>query len=112
MGLNLFAGSRKGEPFFTTFASLTARGEIEVRFSEIDAPSSDFMTQEEYAIVMFLQGAPETFYTRKEIARKAVHRRVYEENPHWVDVPLAALVARGTVEQNDNAQYRWNRSAS
>ncbi len=67
------------------------------------------MTQEEYAIVLFLQSTPETFYARKEIARKAVHRRVYEENPHWIDVPLAALVARGAVEQNDNGQYRWQR---
>lgn len=64
------------------------------------------MTSEEQAIVHFLEGAPDAFVARREIARRAVKRRVFEETPHWVDAPLAALVAQGVVEQNDNGQYR------
>lgn len=68
-----------------------------------------FMTEEEFCILSFLQGSPETAYSRKEIARKAVRRSVYEENQHWIDVPLNSLVAKGAVEL-DNGLYRLKRS--
>lgn len=64
------------------------------------------MTDEEMNIVTFLQGSPESFFTRREIARKAVRRQVFEEKPHWVDSPLAALLARKVIEQNDHGHYR------
>jgi hypothetical protein len=47
---------------------------------------------------------------RKEIARKAVKRTVFEENPHWADAPLASLLNQGIVEQNESAQYRLAKS--
>ncbi len=68
------------------------------------------MTHQEAAIVDFLQGNPEAFVARKEIARRAVRREDYEENPHWVDAPLTSLVSQGIVEQNDSAQYRLRKS--
>jgi hypothetical protein len=68
------------------------------------------MTSEESAITDFLQGSAEGFVARKEIARKAVKRKVFEENPHWVDAPLASLLGQGVVEQNDSAQYRLKRA--
>ncbi len=64
------------------------------------------MTYEEAEIVHFLSGFPEIFVARREIARKAVKRSVFEENPHWLDAPLNSLLGRGVLEQNDNAQYR------
>jgi hypothetical protein len=64
------------------------------------------MTTEESAIVMFLQGSPDAFMARKEIARKAVKRSVFEENPHWADAALASLLNQGILEQNESAQYR------
>jgi hypothetical protein len=67
------------------------------------------MTYEESAIVTFLQGSLDAFVGRKEIARKAVKRKVFEENPHWVDGPLASLLNQGVVEQNASAQYRLKR---
>ncbi len=67
------------------------------------------MTQEETAIVLFLKASPEGYFGRKEIARKAVKRSEYEENQHWLDAPLASLLAQGIVEQNDSAQYRIKR---
>jgi hypothetical protein len=68
------------------------------------------MTYEESAIVLFLQGSPDAFVARKEIARKAVKRTVFEENPHWADAPLASLLNQGIVEQNESAQYRLSKS--
>ena len=66
------------------------------------------MTDEEQRIVNFLQGSPDSFFARREIARKAVKRTVYEENPRWVEAPLASLVDREIVEINDSGYYRLN----
>ncbi len=64
------------------------------------------MTSDEQSIVAFLKGSPESYYARREIARRAVKRQVYEENPHWVDAPLAGLVDRGVVEKSEEGLYR------
>ncbi len=64
------------------------------------------MTADELTIVGFLSGSPESYYARREIARRAVKRQVYEENPHWVDAPLAGLVDQGVVEKDENGLYR------
>jgi hypothetical protein len=64
------------------------------------------MTYEEMAIMNFLRGTPEAFVARREIARKALKRQVFEENPHWADAPLASLVDQKLVEQNDSGHYR------
>jgi hypothetical protein len=67
------------------------------------------MTYEELAIMNFLQGTPGVFVARREIARKALKRTVFEEDPHWADAPLASLVDRRLLEQNDNGHYRIKR---
>jgi hypothetical protein len=64
------------------------------------------MTDEEQLIVTFLNSSPESYFARKEIARKAVRREVYEENQHWADAPLASLLMKGVIEKNDSGQYR------
>jgi hypothetical protein len=64
------------------------------------------MTDEEIIILDFLKAAPETWYARKEIARKAVKRILFERNPHWPDAHLNALVARKLIEQNDSGYYK------
>ena len=69
------------------------------------------MTDEEQLVVNFLQGSPEAFYARREIARRAVKRRVYEETPHWADAALASLLARGVIEQNESDLYRMKKDA-
>ena len=68
------------------------------------------MTADEITILNFLKESPENYFARKEIARRAVRRQVYEQNQHWADAPLAALVGRGTVEQNESGFYRFKRS--
>lgn len=67
------------------------------------------MTYEETAIMTFLGGSPNVYLARREIARKALKRAVFEENPHWADAPLVSLVEQGLVEQNESGHYRIKR---
>ena len=67
------------------------------------------MTYEESAIVSFLAGSPDCYVARREIARKALKRTAFEENPHWADAPLASLVDQGLVEQDESGHYRIKR---
>jgi hypothetical protein len=64
------------------------------------------MNDSEHCILNFLQSSPDAFFARKEIARRAVRRQVYEEDQHWANVPLAALLAQGKIEQNQSGLYR------
>jgi hypothetical protein len=64
------------------------------------------MSYEETAIIDFLKGNPDAFVARREIARKALKRTVFEENPHWADAPLSSLVDQALVEQDDSGHYR------
>jgi hypothetical protein len=64
------------------------------------------MTYEEMAIMNFLRGSPEDYVARREIARKALKRTIFEENPHWADAPLSALVDQDLVEQNESGHYK------
>jgi len=64
------------------------------------------MTYEEMAILTFLRGKPDSLVGRREIARKALRRIDFEENPHWVDAPLASLMDRRLLEQDEGGHYR------
>ena len=64
------------------------------------------MSDEENIVLGYLQNNPRSAFARREIARRAVKRLVYEQNPHWVDAPLAALVGRKLVEIDDGGNYR------
>jgi hypothetical protein len=69
------------------------------------------MTQEESLVLSFLQERPESAFSRGEIARRAAKRKVYEADPHWVDVPLASLVARRMVEVDINGDYLFGKAS-
>ena len=64
------------------------------------------MNEAEFTILNFLQSSPETYFARKEIARRAVKRQMYEENQHWADAALAALLLKGMIQQNESGLYR------
>lgn len=66
------------------------------------------MTDEEQHIVEFLKGSPDSYFARKEIARKAVKRTVFEQNPRWAEAPLTSLLDKEIVEMNDGGHYRLN----
>ena len=63
------------------------------------------MTSEETSILDYLKGRPESAFAKREIARKAAKRAVYEENPHWADAPLASLVIQKLIEIDENGNY-------
>jgi len=65
------------------------------------------MTYEETNVLNFLGETPETWFSRREIARKAVHRREYEENPNWAVAPISALLLRGLIENNVSGNYKF-----
>jgi hypothetical protein len=64
------------------------------------------MTEEQTVIINFLRSSPENYFARREIARRAVKRQVFEENQHWADAPLSLLLTEGQIEQNDAGLYR------
>ena len=66
------------------------------------------MTAEEQLIVQFMQQSPDNGYARMEIARKAVRRKDFEENPRWADAPLNALVDRKVVVLDNSGAFRLN----
>jgi hypothetical protein len=69
------------------------------------------MTQDEYTVWLFLSASPESAFSRREIARRAVKRREFEANPHWADTSLSALVARGVLETTQDGAYRIKRKS-
>ena len=68
------------------------------------------MTYDELAIMNLLKGSPDSYLARREIARKALKRTMFEENPHWADAPLASLIDQRLVEQNESGHYRIAKS--
>src|SRR5579859_7170908 len=64
------------------------------------------MNDEQILILNFLRCSPETWFGKKELARRAVRRRVFEENPHWADAHLMDLIVQGFVEEDQNGQVR------
>jgi hypothetical protein len=67
------------------------------------------MTYEEMAIMTLLRGSPSVYLARREIARKALKRSVFEENPHWADAPLVSLVDQSLVEQDESGHHKIKR---
>lgn len=68
------------------------------------------MTYEETAIMNYLTGSPDAYVARREIARRALKRSLYEEDPHWADAPLASLVHQRLVEQSAEGHYKIHKS--
>jgi hypothetical protein len=67
------------------------------------------MTAKESDVLNFLKGSPETWYNRREIAKKAGGRKLFEEDNHWCAPALAALVDQELIEQNDSGHYKYHK---
>ena len=63
------------------------------------------MSEEESLILEFLKSRPESACAKREIARHAVRRSVYEENPRWVDAPLQGLLNQKLIEKDSSGSY-------
>lgn len=57
----------------------------------------------------FLKCNPETWFNRKEIAKKAGGRRLYEENNHWCSPALQSLLEHELIERNDTGHYKFSK---
>ena len=66
----------------------------------------NIMTNEEQKVLDYIRGSPDSYHGHKEIARKAVRRAEFEENPHWVKAPLASRLDKEIIEMNDSGYYR------
>ena len=64
------------------------------------------MTSEGLIILQFMQSDSEAWYSRKEISRRAVSRKEFEENPQWATAALAGLMNDGIIETNPAGLYR------
>ena len=64
------------------------------------------MTADEMVIIEYLKQAPDSFFARKEISRRAKSKQEYEENPHWAAAPLSSLVNQKYVVQNESGHYK------
>jgi Mn-dependent DtxR family transcriptional regulator len=54
----------------------------------------------------YLQGAPDSYHARKEIARRAVRRSEFEQNPRWADAALNGLIDRKLIETDGSGGCR------
>jgi len=64
------------------------------------------MTTEGLVVLQFMQATPESWYSRKEISRRAVSRKEFEENPQWATSALTGLLNDGVIETNPAGLYR------
>lgn len=67
------------------------------------------MNTEESVVLNFLEESPETWYSRREVARKAVHRSEYEENPNWASPIISSLLSRGLIEENNSGAIKYKK---
>jgi DNA-binding response OmpR family regulator len=66
------------------------------------------MHYEEERVLSFLKEYPETAFSRREIARKAVKRREFEADPEWANVAISNLLDRKEIEEDKAGCYRLN----
>jgi uncharacterized membrane protein len=62
--------------------------------------------EDERLVLEYLAAFPAVFVSASEIARKAAGRRRCDEEPHWAQPVLAALLDKGLVERDDQGHYR------
>ena len=68
------------------------------------------MTAEESDVLNFLKGSPETWFNRREIAKKAGGRQRFEEDNFWCARVLQSLLEQELIEQNDTGHYKYHKT--
>ena len=61
---------------------------------------------DEQAVLDYLNTARDSFFSAREICRRAGTKDKWESNPRWAMPILSRLVARGVVEADANGHYR------
>jgi hypothetical protein len=65
------------------------------------------MTWQEQAVYDYLKANPQSAFNRKEISKKAVKRKVYEEDPNWALAAFSSLLNEELIEKDDSGHYRF-----
>lgn len=69
-------------------------------------------SDEDRDVLQYLQTSPETFFSPREICRRAGGKRKWEENQRWALPVLARLLAMSLIEQNNAGAYRMPQRTS
>ena len=62
------------------------------------------MNDEQIIIINYLKTTPDAWFGKKEIARRAVKRRTFDDHPRWADEPLVQLIPQQVLEENKERQ--------
>jgi hypothetical protein len=61
---------------------------------------------DEQTVLDYLATSPQTFFSVREVCRRAGSRDQYEENQRWAIPVLGRLAIRGLVEADAHGHYR------
>jgi hypothetical protein len=64
------------------------------------------LSPEERIIMDYLATSPESFFSPREVCRRAGDKEKYSENPNWAVPFLSRLLTRGLVEADASGRYR------
>jgi hypothetical protein len=67
----------------------------------------NYTCDEERQILLFLQSAPDRFFSTGEICKSASTRAVYTEDPRWAMRHLHNLLDKGMVERDATGHFRF-----
>ncbi len=61
---------------------------------------------DEQCVLDYLATSPGTFFSPREVCRRAGSREMWERNQRWAIPVLSRLLARGLVETDPSSRYR------
>jgi hypothetical protein len=78
--------------------------------SDIDAPlfpanAGDMHSAEEQTVLDYLATSPGSFFSAREVCRRAGSKQLWEENPRWAVPILTRLAGLGLVKDDGAGHY-------
>jgi hypothetical protein len=64
------------------------------------------LSPEERLVLEYLATSPKTFFSAREVCRRAGDKEMYSQNPNWAVSILNRLLQRGLVEVDPTGRYR------
>jgi hypothetical protein len=64
------------------------------------------LSPEEKLVLDYLATSPQTFFSPREVCRRAGDKQMYSEKPNWAVPLLHRLLTRGLVETDASGRYR------
>jgi hypothetical protein len=61
---------------------------------------------DEQAVLDYLATSPNSFFSSREVCRRAASKEIWQKNQRWALPILARLLARGLVETDPAGHYR------